>query len=743
MDPRFWGEGRGERKEGLRSSALARAVEQENEEFLKSFSFKALIELCTNLQKTGCVLAWLLINFDVHQEECKHLKTFLTIFQRNVWPRAVRRRSALPMRRGILEETVYFLRTHTLRACLETGSVERLAKDCWCLMACYACNTLVGLQQLPAEGNWTRDETVAGAAVASAVDRLLSHGLDIELTADAIEKDLKLTRVSYSGEEVGTCHTITLRQVEPALPPEGHGGCTDLMDYVTPFTRKLLANPELCIHEDKGQKLPKLQGKIHMAPNERERIADLLVQRGVCSWVPLREVLHFREQPVLNGMFGVEKPSKISTGEPILRLIMNLVPSNSVMIQMEGGTTHLPSITSWMSIVGTESEQVKVWQSDMSNAFYLFRLPTCWQRCLCFNIIRTGASLGKQDNVDYALACSVLPMGWLSSVAIMQEVSERLLLEEALESASQLQRNKPIPVWMTGLLKDARRDGRCWWHVYLDNFCAGQILEANEFTSGGDEMHWRAEEAWRNAKVMSSDKKRISGALRTEELGALIDGDSMVIGGSAQRFLKLILATLWVLGREHLSKKHVQIIAGRWVHVLQFRRPGMSFLEYTWEYVGTKRFSSELVLKVRRELFSLLAAVPLLHTNLRATLPDFITASDASMTGGAILENPSITQMVANALSITLNRFPRPYPVFTAIWFFTVPVAGFHGVLALLCEHHRVKGGTRGERNVKRIFFIFSRKMYACWAHHARQWWIWAQSVFILNTCKLYIYNHI
>ena len=47
------------------------------------------------------------------------------------------------------------------------------------------------------------------------------------------------------------------------------------------------------------------------------------------------------------------------------------------------------------------------------------------------------------------------------------------------------------------------------------------------------------------------------------------------------------------------------------------------------------------------------------------------------------LENPSITQMVANAFSITLNRFSRPYPVFTAIPCFHGHMV-FHGLRRLI-----------------------------------------------------------
>ncbi len=227
-------------------------------------------------------------------------------------------------------------------------------------------------------------------------------------------------------------------------------------------------------------------------------------------------------------------------------------------------------------------------------------------------------------------------MGWISSVAIMQEVSERILHEKFIDEDHQVVRHRPVPCWMTGLLKIAKKDNRSWWHVYLDNFASGQVCASNESFTGGTQLHELAEEAWRDDHVVSSAKKRQSAVTEAQELGAWVDDTAGTIGGSPERFLKLIHSTLFVLGRSQLSKKLVQIIAGRWIHVLQFRRPGMCLLENTWKYISSKSFSAGLVYAVKRELLDCILATPLLHTNLRAGVSERITASDASQVGGAV-----------------------------------------------------------------------------------------------------------
>ena len=368
-----------------------------------------------------------------------------------------------------------------------------------------------------------------------------------------------------------------------------------------------------------------------------ELIADELVKRNVCGWVPLSSVFRFRGTPVLNGLFGVEKSSKLSDQRPILRLIMNLVPSNSIMHPFTGSVKNLPSITQWMTTVLEDDEELRVWQFDMCNAFYLFRLPSVWMPFLAFNVLRKGSDVGSPEHERVALACKVLPMGWLSSVAIMQEVSEHLLKVRALDETSQIIRSKAVPMWMVGITRDSFQTSRSWWRVYLDNFAAGEAVSPEpQSLRGGDQLHYLAELSWSDSGVLSSEKKRQQGVEVAQELGAFIDGVSQTIGSSPERFLRLAQATLWTLQQPFLSKKILQVILGRWVHVIQFRRPAMSFLNDSWRFISGKSMSQKLIYSVRRELFGVLCSIPLLHTFLGSDISRVITASDASSKGGAV-----------------------------------------------------------------------------------------------------------
>ena len=636
---------------------------------------------CSSLERTGCALAWFLLHVSWQSADARNSLNFLMMNHSGGWLRAKQRRVALPIRVGDLAGVEYSLKQVSL---LEAGEefCRAHAQACWSYLACYACNFLCGQLGPLAAGQWTAAERQVAGAVGLMTKRFAGHGQGSAVDVPAIEKDLKLARVDYSGEEVGTCHKLSLRQIVPALPPPPqHGGSIDLMGFLSVTTQKFLRNPQLCILPDTGQPLPKLQGRIHVEKGELDGVADALVRCGVCDWTPKSEVLHYRGEAVLNGLFGVPKSSVISSGEPVLRVIMNLVASNSVMLQLQGATGNLPSITSWLSTVLDGSEQIKIWQSDMSNAFYLFRLPPQWKSFLSFNVVRSGKALGMMDDIDYVLSCCVLPMGWLSSVAIMQEISENLLLLHSLPREAQIARQSSLPLWMVGLLKESKKSERAWWHVYLDNYAGGQIVGPSEESLEGNRLHELAERAWKEAHVISSEKKRKHGVLEAEELGAMINGSDQTMGASPARMLRLVHATLWVLGSTHLSKKKVQVLAGRWVHLLQFRRAGMSFLEATWEYTGTTKFNKELVIKVRRELWCCLCALPLLHTNLGAAISNVATASDASSTGGAvgIARNLSACGKEFVEASLRSQHFSSVIPVFGSL-----PLQWYRGSFPLL-----------------------------------------------------------
>ena len=614
---------------------LAKAVDCPIEEDSTGLDFGAVLQRCTTIRRTGCVLAWCLCNIgriQAVQRNSSFVRSF--IVNSGVWHKGRRARQALP----ICEGDFLALREVSQNVSLDEATSEEYVEEwhlqSWELLSCVACNFLVGAGGPLAPGKWCAIEKALVSSIATTVERFGRNDCE-HCDLAALEKELVSRRVSYTGEEFGVCNPLSLRQLVPALPPKEHGGVIDVLELVSPITRDLLLHPEKLEVNDTGQEFPKLQGRVHVRPGELDAIADELVDRGICIWFPLQKVKHVRGKPVLNGLFGVPKQTVLSDGAPVLRLIMNLIPGNAIMKQIRGSVRNLPHITAWLSTYVDEGEQIQLWQSDMSNAFYLFKIPLTWAPYLAFNVRRVVDGDKGRGGEEMVLACRVLPMGWASSVGVMQEISERLLWVGRLPRTSQLVRSRAVPLWMVGLMQESKKSGKAWWHVYLDNFAAGEIVRGGPGEEG-DRLHILAEDAWERAGVLSSEKKKKKGVASVQELGAYIDGEGRTIGPSSERIIKLIQGTLWLLGRRHLSKKLVQVIAGRWVHVFQFRRPAMVFLEDVWAFGASLKFDQGLVAKVRAELLHCIFAMPLLHTFLGADVTKMITASDASSIGGAV-----------------------------------------------------------------------------------------------------------
>lgn len=423
----------------------------------------------------------------------------------------------------------------------------------------------------------------------------------------------------------------------PALPPLGHGGSIRLVDLVSPATKRILENPEKLMKNKFDHPRPKIPGLTHFGPGEKLQVCKTLVEHGICEWIPSSEVVVLEGVKVLNGLFGVKKPATLPDGSHVLRVIMNLKATNSAMHQVRGAVEGLPAITAWQAAVLECDQSLHFYQSDISSAFYLFQLPRVWLGYLAFGVSSyPGHVVGMSGSEPYYLACKVLPMGMHSSVSLMQEVSEEVLWRAGLVRHAQIRRGQPVPRVLLETASEAVKEDKYFWQVYLDNFMGGDRRKRGAPPEVGNEVHDKVETTWKSHGILSAEKKQVRDSKEVEELGALLQGEVGIIGGSPHRFCKLVQATLWMLGQRFLKRKMVQVVAGRWIHILQFRRAGMSFLDDCWKFVSKQGQGEQLALKTKREFSRLVGAIPLLHTHLGAQVDDTLWCSDASEVGGAV-----------------------------------------------------------------------------------------------------------
>ena len=207
---------------------------------------------------------------------------------------------------------------------IEDGEKKRnFAFYCWCELSVLFCNRLFDGTLAFGQGNPTKAQLQFLESIESQVKRILSEDVDFSWKWNDVREDFKKKNISYTGEEVCKAEPLCVQRIEPALPPPGHGGSISCLDWVKGNTKHLSSDPRSCVVPDIGQPLPRLQAKMHFEKDEGLKVAKLLVERKLCRWVEEKQVLRYRGEKVLNGMFGVPKSKVLPSGKTVLRTIMN------------------------------------------------------------------------------------------------------------------------------------------------------------------------------------------------------------------------------------------------------------------------------------------------------------------------------------------------------------------------------------------------------------------------------------
>ena len=216
------------------------------------------------------------------------------------------------------------------------------------------------------------------------------------------------------------------------------------------------------------------RAKVHIAKGQGLKVFGLLEERGSIKWAPATETFSDDRGEILNGLFGVIKPNKFTANHlPVLRVIVNLIPTNGLFRMLDGDISFLPSATGWLPLCIAEGEEVYMSQGDMASAFYLFRMLACWHKYMNFNFSVPGELIGQPTGVLYRPTCLALPMGWRSSVGLMQQISREVLLAQGLPAEAELRKRGRLPPWFASSTAASSTD-QAWWQVYLDNFMSGE-----------------------------------------------------------------------------------------------------------------------------------------------------------------------------------------------------------------------------------------------------------------------------
>lgn len=261
--------------------------------------------------------------------------------------------------------------------------------------------------------------------------------------------EYKVKADAYWGDPIYTAVPLILRRVLPTLPPAGVAGSVDICQVLTCGLSAQLQDPEsLFLPEEDWPKVPP-KATTQMEENgEYKALANEMWQRDLAIWLPKSALVAPKGKAVISGLFGVEKPKSVPghPEEKQLRLICNLETTNAYFRVLQGDVEHLPCTLQWSAIVLLDEEFLLVSQEDMSCAFYLFRLPTCWAKYFAVGFpvrldelhgnpkaMGTSRKLSRgHDTQGEGYMClQVLPMGWASAMGVMQAVHRKIMLDTA------------------------------------------------------------------------------------------------------------------------------------------------------------------------------------------------------------------------------------------------------------------------------------------------------------------------
>lgn len=550
----------------------------------------------------------------------------------------------------------------TLRA-VQAGGSKPKGKDSWGLLAHAWCGMMViGLNTSRCFTTTTVEHVrsplkkrVLECLMSDARSFVSGDGLSSEVVRrPEVPWSMRISdlTVTYGGEVAEKARWLSLRQIEPGLPPLGKGGLLFAPNFCDGWVSRHLNDAELSRKSDDEVLSPLPFAVVRCVQSEWDKIAVELVKRGVARTMDPADIATFQGQPILNGAFGVVKPNKW-VGDPIdncpvLRLIMDFRAANAVHRMLPGSVCSLVGAAKWQAFCLDKGEVLVASGDDLVAAFYLFRLPFSWSRYFTFRkpVKRRVLGLDGDPEADVFIASQVLPMGWAAAVTIMQHMHRRIALErQVLPAGREIHREQPLPE------RETFASSR-YWNLYVDDLTILEMVSEEWLqdqrlagTMEKSTLQLQMEAAYEKLGVPFSADKASVRESRCEKLGALIDGESGRLGVTTARALDFITLVLFIAGRERVPTRWFQIVLGKFVHVVQFRRPLFSMVDVSWRRLQHFHAAGPLSAGKLDEWLILCMCLPLAYTNLRARLGSQVTCSDASPSGGGLCYSVGLTPL--------------------------------------------------------------------------------------------------
>ena len=452
--------------------------------------------------------------------------------------------------------------------------------------------------------------------------------------------------IDYRGDEVKTAREFTWGNIAPALPAEI--GRVPLEQVCTLGARHYVENLDLYIKPRDRWELVK-PPRVMVPEGAWAEVCSGLLTAGICVLLPVEEVFHIEQQPLLNGLFGVTKDEWSGEYE-VYRLIMNLTPFNGLAEPLKGDVETLPMWSQMSPFFLQPGESLLISSEDVRCFFYTMAVPPAWYKYLAFNkrVPDQCLPVELQGRLVY-MASRVLPMGFANSVSLAQHVHRNLTLwshEHIPEAAAsvaapeaEVRKDRPLTAANPS------------WRIYLDNFDLLEKVRAVEQETLEGSLAPAAlalRQEYEKWEVPRNLKKSVQRQPVAEVQGAQVDGNLGVAFPRESKLLKYLAATLTLLHQPVVTQRQTQVVCGGLVYMAMFRRQLLGCLNAIWPFIESfDRLGvsvQALPAHCKLELVRFVALIPLARLDFRLEYSEQVTCSDASTSGGGVCASVALSR---------------------------------------------------------------------------------------------------
>ena len=462
---------------------------------------------------------------------------------------------------------------------------------------------------------------------------------------------VKSRTIDYAGEEVAHALPLRLEELLPGLPVTGVAGSLSAVEAATGDVKEWVIDPMRTLKPKELWPKKNPKARINSTRDEWFRICEELYQRGIIETIRLDEVFVGNDGPVLNGAFAVEKKGQPGVGQVrVTRLIMNFVPANAFQKLMQGDLGTLSSSSSWTQLV-LGSDEVLLWSGDdQRGAFYAWELPRSWRPFMAFAWPVPGHLVGGKPGAMEYVASRVIPMGWIQAVSLFQHLHRSIGMSDEPAGAGharekEWRRDRPMPQTSDGKMAE-------FVQFYLDDFDCPEVVPSAGWEGLAGKLsdtHRKQREAYQRWGVgISEDKSHVRDP-QVVRMGAEVDGCRGTVGAPALKKFEAAFFGLWCMGLRLPPTKVLLMVLGRLVRCFEFRRPLMCLLHSVWPK-GSLLMRKPLSMSSLQELLVAISMLPLASADLRSTISNIVTCSDASEAGGGLCCSGGLTDEGFKAL---------------------------------------------------------------------------------------------